>query len=76
MPHLRVAHLAIGQANGPTTGFNQGVGIGMPQGIHHRGGRGTDGVVGFVMAIAPTIKNGENSGSNWGGLSKRWVSQH
>ena len=69
--HLGVAHLAIGQANGPTTGFNQGVGIGMPKGIHYRGCRGTDGVMGFVVAIAPAIENGQNNGGNRGWLPRR-----
>ena len=58
VPYLGVAHLAIRQANGPTTGFNQGVGIGMPKGIHDRCCRGTDGVMGFLMAVAPAIENG------------------
>ena len=59
MPHLGVAHLVVRQANCGAAGFYQCVGIGVPEGIHHRCAGSTNGVAFRVLAVAPTIKNGE-----------------
>jgi hypothetical protein len=60
VPHLGVPHLVIGEADIGSAGFNQGMGIGVPQGIHDRRIGRTDGVVGVVVAIAPAIEDAEN----------------
>ena len=67
--HLRVAHLLIGEAHMGATGLNQGVWIGMPQGIHHRGAALLNRVVLACVPITPTIKNGENDRCNCSGAS-------
>ena len=64
MPNFGVAHLIVGQANIGAAGFNQGVGIGMPKGIHHWGLGGPNGVVGIVVAITPAIQDAQNNRSN------------
>ena len=58
--HLGIAHLLVGQAHIGATGLDQGVGIGMPQGIHHRGFGVADGVVLLGRAIAPAIQDGQH----------------
>jgi len=55
--------LIVGQAHIRSTGLNQGVGVGMPEGIHHRGVGSPNGVVSVVVAVAPTIKDAQH---NWG----------
>ena len=59
MAHLRIAHLMIWQPDCGAAGLNQGVGIGVPEGIHHRGASSTNGVVIGFVAVAPAIQNGE-----------------
>ena len=46
-----------------TAGLDQRVGIGMPKRLHHRRVALADGVVFAVVAVSPTIQNGEN---DWG----------
>ena len=70
MPHLGIAHLVVGQANGSAAGLNQGVGIRMPEGIHHRSGGIADGVMVDFVAIAPAI---EDCKHHWG--HRGWISQ-
>ena len=59
MAHLRIAHLMIWQADSGAAGLNQGVGVGVPEGIHHRGAGSTYGVVIGFVAVTPAIQNGE-----------------
>ena len=62
--HFRVAHLLIGQSHVGAAGLNQGVRIGMPEGIHHRRAALLDGVVLACLPVAPAIKNRENDRGN------------
>ena len=59
---LRVAHLVVGQTHGAAAGFDQGVGVGMPEGVHHRCAGCTNGVVLALRGVAPAIENGQNHG--------------
>ena len=63
MAHLGVAHLLIGQPHMGAAGLDQRVGIGMPKRLHHWRVALADGVVFAVVAVSPTIQNGEN---DWG----------
>ena len=67
--HLRVAHLLIGEAHMGATGLNQGVWIGMPQGIHHRSAALLNRVVLACVPVTPAIKNGENDRCHCPGAS-------
>jgi len=51
-------------AIGGAAGLDQRVGIGMPKRIHHWGLGGPDGVVGFVVAVAPSIEDAKHNGRN------------
>ncbi|AII44349.1 hypothetical protein KR100_13430 [Synechococcus sp. KORDI-100] len=59
---LGVAHLLIRQTNVSAAGFDQGVGIGMPERIHHRRLSLKDGVVLSRITVAPAVEDGENDG--------------
>lgn len=60
MAHLRIAHLAVRQTHLSAAGLNQGVGIGLPEGIHHRCAGRMDRVVTCVFPKAPAIKDGQH----------------
>ena len=45
VPDLGIAHLILGQADMGPAGFDQGVGVRMPEGIHHGRLGPADGVV-------------------------------
>ena len=45
MAHLGISHLPFRQAHRSAAGLDQGVGVGVPEGVHHRGFGGADGVV-------------------------------
>ena len=52
-----VTHLPVGQSHMGATGLNQGVGIGVPEGIHDRCGCGMDGVVLLLRRVSPAVKH-------------------
>ena len=66
MPHLGIAHLALGQPHMGATGLDQGVGIGMPEGIHHRRICGANGVVLSLWLVSPAIEDCQYHWSHWG----------
>ena len=59
-----VAHLIVGQADIGSAGFDQGVGVGMPEGIHHRGLGSPDGVMNVVVPVAPSVQDAEHNRCN------------
>jgi len=61
---FRVTHLIVREADIGAAGFDQGVGIGMPKGIHHRGLGRPDGVMAVVVAVAPSIQDAEHNRRN------------
>ena len=58
--NLGVAHLVVRQPYRRPARLDQGVWIGMPEGIHHRSVGRTNGIVFAVMAVAPAIQNGQH----------------
>lgn len=58
--HFRVAHLAVGQAHIAAARLDEGVGVGLPERIHHRGAGGADRIVIAGFAVSPAIENGQH----------------
>ena len=64
MTDLGITHLPVREPDGTAAGFDQSMGVGMPEGIHHGGVSSPDGVVTVLTGVTPAIQNGQHNGGN------------
>ena len=60
MAHFRISHLIVGKSDSGAAGLNQGMGVSMPEGIHHRRAGHADRVVIRFGPVSPAVKDGED----------------